>query len=148
VPVITGWSGYAGGSPPVAVLTFCLMGAIYCLAVPGRARSRTKAAVVAVFVLARLYLGAEYPDDALLGAAFAVAIAVTAFRYFTPNEVFPVAYRRGRTAHVDVTGRRGEAIRTGHARPARAGGDRDQAGRPGVVGGLDAAAAADRGWPR
>ena len=40
-----------------------------------------------------------------------VAIAVTAFRYFTPNEVFPVAYRRGRTAHVDVTGRRGEAIR-------------------------------------
>ena len=40
-----------------------------------------------------------------------VAIAVTAFRFFTPNEVFPVAYRRGRTAHVDVTGRRGEAIR-------------------------------------
>jgi hypothetical protein len=114
VPVITGWSGYAGGSPPVAVLTFCLMGAVYCLAVPGRARSRTKAAVaavVAVFVLARLYLGAEYPDDALLGAAFAVAIAVTAFRYFTPNQVFPIAYRRGRTAHVDVTGRRGEAIR-------------------------------------
>ena len=114
VPVITGWTGYAGGSPPVAVLTFCLMGAVYCLAVPGRARSRAKAAVaavVAVFVLARLYLGVEYPDDALLGAAFAVAIAVTAFRYFTPNEVFPVAYRRGRTAHVDVTGRRGEAIR-------------------------------------
>ena len=47
----------------------------------------------------------------LLGVAFAVAIAVTAFRFFTPNEVFPVAYRRGRTAHVDVTGRRGEAIR-------------------------------------
>jgi hypothetical protein len=114
VPVITGWTGYAGGSPPVGVLTFCLMGVIYCLAVPGRARSRTKAAVaavVAVFVLARLYLGVEHPDDALLGAAFAVAIAVTAFRYFTPNEVFPVAYRRGRTAHVDVTGRRGEAIR-------------------------------------
>src|ERR1019366_1509784 len=49
--------------------------------------------------------------DVLLGVAFSVAIAVTAFRYFTPNEVFPVAYRRGRTAHVDVTGRRGEAIR-------------------------------------
>ena len=40
-----------------------------------------------------------------------MAIPVTAFRFFTPNEVFPVAYRRGRTAHVDVTGRRGEAIR-------------------------------------
>ena len=36
-----------------------------------------------------------------------------AFRFFTPNEVFPVAYRRGRTAHVDVTGARGEAIRQG-----------------------------------
>ncbi|HXZ76448.1 MAG TPA: hypothetical protein VEH31_37040, partial [Streptosporangiaceae bacterium] len=60
----------------------------------------------------RLYLGVEHPGDALLGAAFAVAIAVTAFRYFTPNEVFPVVYRRGRTAHVDVTGRRGEGIRT------------------------------------
>ncbi len=40
-----------------------------------------------------------------------MAIPVTAFRFCTPNEVFPVAYRRGRTAHVDVTGRRGAAIR-------------------------------------
>ena len=97
--------------------------------------------------LARLYLGVEYPDDALLGAAFAVAIAVTAFRYFTPNEVFPVAYRRGRTAHVDVTGRGGRRS-AGRALQLRAGGDRDQAGRSGVVGGLDAAAAADRGRRR
>jgi len=114
VPIIAGWIGYAGASPPVAVLTFCLMGVVYCLAVPGRARSWTKAAVaavVAVFGLARLYLGVDHPGDVLLGAAFAVAIAVTAFRYFTPNQVFPVMYRRGRTAHVDVTGRRGQAIR-------------------------------------
>ncbi|HYA53250.1 MAG TPA: hypothetical protein VEG33_19040, partial [Streptosporangiaceae bacterium] len=114
VPIIGSWAGYASGSPPVGVLTFCLLGAIYCLAVPGRARSRATAAaaaVVAVFVLARLYLAVEHPGDALLGAAFAVAVAVTAFGYFTPNEVFPVAYRRGRTAHVDVTGRRGQAIR-------------------------------------
>jgi hypothetical protein len=98
----------------VAVLTIFLMGIVYCLAAPGRARSCTKAAVaavVAVFGLARLYLGVDHPGDLLLGATFAAAIAVTAFRYFTPNEVFPVAYRRGRTAHVDVTGRRGMAIR-------------------------------------
>jgi tRNA A-37 threonylcarbamoyl transferase component Bud32 len=114
VPIIGSWNGYAGASPPVGVLTFCLLGVVYCLAVPGRARSRAKAAVAAVvtlFVLARLYLGVEHPDDALLGAAFAVAVAVTAFRYFTPNEAFPFSYRRGRAAHVDVTGRRGEAIR-------------------------------------
>jgi tRNA A-37 threonylcarbamoyl transferase component Bud32/membrane-associated phospholipid phosphatase len=114
VPIIGSWAGYAGASPPVAVLTIFLMGIVYCLAVPGRARSCTKAAVaalVAVFGLARLYLGVDHPGDVLLGAVFAAAIAATAFRYFTPNEVFPVAYRRGRTAHVDVTGRRGAAIR-------------------------------------
>ena len=40
-----------------------------------------------------------------------MAVPVAAFRFFTPNEVFPVAYRRGKTAHVDVAGRRGAAIR-------------------------------------
>src|SRR5579859_5756568 len=114
VPIIADWGGYSGVSPPVAILTIFLMGAVYCLAVPGRPRTYAKAAVaavVAVFCLARLYLGLDHPGDVLLAVAFAVAIAVTAFRFFTPNEVFPVAYRRGRTAHVDVTGRRGEAIR-------------------------------------
>jgi len=43
--------------------------------------------------------------------ALGVAIPVTAFRWFTPNAVFPVVYRRGRSAHVDVGGRRGDAIR-------------------------------------
>jgi membrane-associated phospholipid phosphatase len=115
VPIIGSWAGYAAGSPPVAVLTIFLMGAVYCLVVPGRPRFYAKiavAVVVAVFCLARMYLGVDYPGDVLLSAAFAVAIAVTAFRFFTPNEVFPVVYRRGRAAHVDVTGRRGEAIRT------------------------------------
>ena len=115
VPIIASWAGYSGGSPPVAVLTIILMGIVYCLAVPGRPRTYAKvavAAVVALFGLARLYLGVDHPGDVLLGVAFAVAIAVTAFRFFTPNEVFPVVYRRGKAAHVDVTGRRGEAIRT------------------------------------
>jgi membrane-associated phospholipid phosphatase len=113
VPIIASWGGYSAPSPPVAVLTIFLMGAVYCLAVPGRSRSYAKlgiAVVIALFSLARLYLGVDHPDDVLLAVAFAVAIAVTAFRFFTPNEVFPVAYRRGKTAHVDVTGRRGEAI--------------------------------------
>ena len=112
--IISGWGGYSAPSQPVAALTIFLMGAVYCLAVPGRPRTYTKAAValvIAVFCLARLYLGVDHPDDALLGAAFAVAIAVTAFGFFTPDGVFPVVYRRGKTAHVDVTGQRGEAIR-------------------------------------
>src|SRR5205823_3067089 len=88
VTIITSWAGYAGASPPVAVLTILLMGIVYCLAVPGRLRTYTKAAVaalVAIFALSRLYLGADHPGDVLLGATFAVAIAVTAFRLLTPN---------------------------------------------------------------
>jgi tRNA A-37 threonylcarbamoyl transferase component Bud32 len=33
-----------------------------------------------------------------------------AFRLLAPNEVFPVTYRRGQAAHLDVGGRRGQAI--------------------------------------
>jgi hypothetical protein len=114
VPIIAGWGGYSAPSPPVAVLTVFLVGIAYCLVVPGRPRTYAKVAiavVIAVFALARMYLAVEHPGDVLLGVALGVAIPVTAFRFFTPNEVFPVAYRRGKTAHVDVSGRRGEAIR-------------------------------------
>jgi hypothetical protein len=114
VSIIDSWGGYSAPSPPVAALTFFLMGAVYGLVVPGRPRAYAKiavAAVLTVFCLARLYLAVDHPDDVLFGVALGVAIPVTAFRYFTPNEVFPVVYRRGRTAHVDVGGRRGDAIR-------------------------------------
>ena len=114
VPVIGAWDGYSAPSAPVGALTFFLMGAIYCLAVSGRPRSYAKAgvaAVVALFCLARLYLAVDHPDDVVFGVALGVAVPLAAFRFFTPNEVFPVVYRRGRTAHVDVTGRRGAAIR-------------------------------------
>src|SRR6266581_5396814 len=113
VPIIASWGGYSAPSPPVAVLTIYLVSAAYCLAVPGRARTYTKAAaaaVIAAYCLARLYLGLDHLDDVLLTVALAVAIPVTAFRFFTPSEVFPVAYRRGRAAHVDITGRRTAAI--------------------------------------
>ena len=114
ITIIGSWGGYSAPSPPVVVLTVFLMGAVYCLVVPGRPRRYAKAAVavlVAAFCLARLYLAVDHPDDVLFGVALGVAIPVTAFRYFTPNEIFPVVYRRGRAAHVDVSGRRGDAIR-------------------------------------
>ncbi len=61
--------------------------------------------------LARLYLGVDHPFDDLTAVAIGVVIPLLAFRFFTPNEFFPVAYRRGKTAHLDVTGPRGAAIR-------------------------------------
>ncbi len=116
VSIIAGWAGYSAPALSVATLAFLLISIAYCLVVPGRPRSYAKAAIaviVTVFCLACLYLAVDHVDDLLLGVALGVAIPVTAFRFFTPNEVFPVTYRRGNTAHVDVTGPRGEAIRQG-----------------------------------
>ena len=116
VLIIGNWRGYSTQALAVTVPTFLLISIAYCLVVPGRPRSYAKAAtavIVAMFCLARLYLAVDHIDDLLLGVALAVAIPVSAFRFFTPNEIFPVAYRRGNTAHVDVTGARGEAIRQG-----------------------------------
>jgi membrane-associated phospholipid phosphatase len=113
VTIIGSWGGYSAPSVPVAAVTIFLVAAVYCLVVPGRPRGYAKAAaavIIAVFCLARLYLAVDHPDDVLFGVALAVAIPVAAFRYFTPNEIFPIVYRRGRTAHVDVGGRRGDAI--------------------------------------
>ena len=116
VLIIAGWTGYSAPALSVAILTFLLISIAYCLVVPGRPRSYAKTAIaiiVTVFCLARLYLAVDHVDDLLLGVALGVAIPVSAFRFFTPNEVFPVTYRRGNTAHVDVTGARGDAIRQG-----------------------------------
>ena len=114
ITIVGSWSGYSAPSPPMAVLTFFLICAVYCLVVPGRPRFYAMIAAgvgIAVFGLARMYLAVDHPYDVLLSVVLGVAIPVTAFRFFAPNEVFPVVYRRGRAAHVDVTGRRGEAIR-------------------------------------
>src|SRR5262249_28206099 len=91
------------------------VGALYSFVVLGRPRSYAQAgvaAVVALYCLARRDPVVDHPDDVAFGVAFRVAVPLAACRFFTPNEVFPVVYRRGRTAHVDVGGRRGEAIRT------------------------------------
>jgi serine/threonine protein kinase len=114
VTTIGRWGGYSFPSPPVAVLIVFLLGIVYSLVVAGRPRSMAKtvvAGIVVVFAAARLYLAVDHPSDVVVGGALAVALTVNAFRFFTPNEVFPVAYRKGKTAHLDVGGRRGEAIR-------------------------------------
>jgi hypothetical protein len=114
ITILGSWSGYSAAAP-VAVLAFFLICAVYCLVVPGRPRfyaTIVAGVVIALFGLARMYLAVDHPYDVLLGVVLGVAIPVTAFRFFTPNEAFPVVYRRGRAAHVDVTGRRGAAIRT------------------------------------
>ena len=101
-------------SPPVAIFAAFLIGVAYTLVVPGRPRTIAKwiiGVLVAGFVGSRLYLASDHPSDVIVAVTLGVAIPLVAFRFFTPNSVFPVAYKRGKTAHLDVGGRRGEAIR-------------------------------------
>ena len=108
------WNGYALPSVPVAILAAGLVSVLYVLVPEGRWRQAgkwTATAIVALAGLARVALGLDAPTDVLLGAVVGVTIPLLAFRWFTPNEVFPVSYRRGRTAHLDVGGARGQAIR-------------------------------------
>lgn len=107
---------WAGLSPArgVAVVTLACVGICYSLVPAGRPRTIAKTAVAAVVVTyaaSRLYLAIDHPFDVVIGVVLAVAVAVNAFRFIAPNDAFPVSYRRGKTAHLDVTGRRAEAIR-------------------------------------
>jgi membrane-associated phospholipid phosphatase/serine/threonine protein kinase len=114
VTTIGRWSGFSMPSPPVAIFAAFLIGVAYTLVVPGRPRTMAKwiiGVLVAAFVGSRLYLAIDHPSDVVVAVTLGVAIPLVAFRFFTPNSVFPVAYKRGKTAHLDVGGRRGEAIR-------------------------------------
>jgi tRNA A-37 threonylcarbamoyl transferase component Bud32 len=57
-----------------------------------------------------MYLSVDHPTDDLAAVILGAAIPVVAFRMFAPNDVFPVTYRRGKAAHLDVGGQRGAAI--------------------------------------
>jgi tRNA A-37 threonylcarbamoyl transferase component Bud32 len=70
------------------------------------------AAVLALVAAAHLYLAVDHPSDVAAGLALGGAVPLVAIRLLAPEDAFPVTYRRGVRAHLDVGGRRGEAIRT------------------------------------
>ena len=108
------WYAWALPSEQLAALVVLLVGILYGLVPEGRWRQTGKwvaTALVILVALARLYLGVEAPTDILVGVALGVAITLLGFRLFAPSQVFPITYRRGRSAHLDVGGARGQAIR-------------------------------------
>jgi tRNA A-37 threonylcarbamoyl transferase component Bud32 len=114
VDLETSWGGWALPSVPVTILTAILMGVLYTLVPEGRWRNTGKwlaAALITLVALARIALGVDAPSDVLVGVGIAVTLPLLAFRRFTPAEVFPISYRRGRSAHLDIGGARGQAIR-------------------------------------
>jgi tRNA A-37 threonylcarbamoyl transferase component Bud32 len=93
-----------------------LVAVLYTLVPEGRWRNTGKGVVtglVALAALSRIALGAAAPTDVLVGVALGVTFPLLAFRWFAPNEIFLITYRRGSSAHLDVSGPRGTAIRRG-----------------------------------
>jgi tRNA A-37 threonylcarbamoyl transferase component Bud32 len=114
VMIQAGWGGWALPSLQVTFLAGLLVGILYTLVPEGRWRNTGKwvaTGLIALTALGRVALGADAPTDVLVGVAIGVTLPLVGFRMVTPSEVFPIAYRRGRSAHLDVTGARGVAIR-------------------------------------
>ncbi len=114
VTIIGSWEGYSAPSLPMGGLALSIVGIAYMLVVPGRSRMYAKCVAAAVLILVallRIYLGIDHFTDALFGILIGVSIPVALFRAWAPNDVYPVQYgRHGKSAHLDVTGRRGQAI--------------------------------------
>ncbi|HWD46429.1 MAG TPA: hypothetical protein VHM23_22440, partial [Actinomycetota bacterium] len=113
VEILGDWSGYASPSRTVAALTAVLMGMLYSLVPAGRLRRVAKpviAGLVAALAISLIYLAVNGLSDVAIGAVLGVTIPLVAFRMLTPNEVFPVTWHRGSSAHLDIGGRRGQAI--------------------------------------
>ena len=109
------FEGFSLPSRKAADVAVTLMSMTYALVPAGRGRDRAKvatAAILTVFCMAQLYLGVSHLADVLVGAIIGITIPLVGFRWFCPNDVFPVVYARGKTAHLDVGGRRGQAIRS------------------------------------
>lgn len=114
VPIIGDWKGASHPSRPVAGLGVTLAAMAYTLVPKGRLRHvafGVAGVLVGALVLARIYLGVDHPSDAVMSAIFAFSVVAVLFRWFAPEASYPVTWKPGVTAHLDVTGERGEAIK-------------------------------------
>ena len=113
IEILGSWAGFSMPSLPMTVLSAFLVSTAYSLVPAGRYRTIAKwviAGLLVVTAVSRLYLAQDHPTDVVAGIILGVAVPLAAFRLLTPNDVYPVRYKRGRPAHLDVTGARGEAI--------------------------------------
>jgi membrane-associated phospholipid phosphatase len=115
IDILAPWEGTSHPSKPVAALAVTLIGIAYAIVPQGRARVIAKlvtAALLFALGFSRLYLAVDHPNDVIVAVIVGVAVPLIAFRMFAPNDIFPVSFGRRRGAHLDLGGRRGEAIRT------------------------------------
>jgi len=114
VEIIGSWAGPSHPSKAVAGLGVTLAAMTHVITPTGRWRRIaliTSGVLVTALIVAQLYLGVDHPSDAIVSAIFSLAVTVVLFRWFAPEHAFPVKWKRGVAAHLDVTGARGEAIK-------------------------------------
>jgi tRNA A-37 threonylcarbamoyl transferase component Bud32/membrane-associated phospholipid phosphatase len=114
VEILGRWEGFSHPSWTVAVMAALLTGALLSLVPTGRLRRRLRlvaAIVLLLYLVVEVYLGVSHPTDAIAGAVLGITITVLLFGFLAPHEAFPVTYGSGNTAHLDVSGPRGEAIK-------------------------------------
>jgi tRNA A-37 threonylcarbamoyl transferase component Bud32 len=114
VVIVGSWHGYAHPSTPIANIALAFTVMLFTLTPRGPWRARTAWVVgpaIALVAVARLFLAVDHPTDVAAALVTGVALPVVAFRLMTPEEAFPVSYRRGVRAHLDIGGQRGKAIR-------------------------------------
>lgn len=110
------WEGFAQPSRPVALLTAVLVAVGLTLAPAGAKRRRWYALATAAlisFAIARIHVGVDHPTDIVAGTVVGAAVTLLLYRLVAPEAVFPIVYDKRNTAHLDITGPRGAAIRLG-----------------------------------
>jgi tRNA A-37 threonylcarbamoyl transferase component Bud32 len=114
VSQIGDWSGPSQPSRPIALATTAIVCAGLTLMPAGTWRRVwfwAWAVTIAVCGFAQVYVGVDHPSDVLPATTVGVATALLLYRLVAPEQVFPITYHRGNTAHLAVDGARGDAIR-------------------------------------
>jgi tRNA A-37 threonylcarbamoyl transferase component Bud32 len=114
VPVIGHWVGYSHPSRPVATLSVTTIAMSFALLPKGKWRDTAvtlASGAIALLSLVEVYLGVSHPSDVVSAAIVGVAAAVVTLRMTCPDKLFPISYKRGETAHLDLDRRRIEAIK-------------------------------------
>jgi membrane-associated phospholipid phosphatase/tRNA A-37 threonylcarbamoyl transferase component Bud32 len=115
VDIIGEWSGYSHPSRPTALLAVTVVVAGLALVPAGRWRTWWlvgTAGVVGVLAVALVYLGTDHPSDVVVGWLIGPVVGVLVFRWVAPESIYPITYGKGSSAHLDVSGPRGEALKT------------------------------------
>jgi membrane-associated phospholipid phosphatase/tRNA A-37 threonylcarbamoyl transferase component Bud32 len=113
VRLLGDWEGYAYPSRPVAATTLVLVAAAFTIVPAGRRRTQAALvliATVSMLSVSRLYLAVDHPSDVLAGLVVGALLPLAMFRLLTPDDVFPVTYRRAEGAHLELSPARRAAI--------------------------------------